>query len=398
VRRPHSPVAPRTTAQSATSAHIVRLGSAARWILCCSPLLLTVLTSGCADTGDIRGAERNDATDVVVLGTETQIFGGAPDDDRQAVGSVVALKVGKGGSFELCSAALIAPNVALTARHCVAKSITTTVSCDENGNSTNGAHIAGDQDPANVAVYVGASPNFNEGADAVGRAIVAPESDHLCDSDIAIVVLDRALENVEPLAVRLNAGVNAQETIRSVGYGQNDKKMPIGTRLRKTGVSILATGKGVSRSKTALGVHEFEVGRSICQGDSGGPALSEDTGAVVGVVSRGGECSDDYGHVYTTTTGWSDLFDQAFAIAGGAPITESGQPVGPETGPRARPMTSPLAGQPSTKQGCAAAPSASAGGSGSLAIALASFVALVLKPRRARQSRSPSPSGSHSES
>ena len=34
-----------------------------------------------------------------------------------------------------------------------------------------------------------------------------------------------------------------------------------------------------SPSKTALGVHEFEVGRSICQGDSGGPAISEATGA-----------------------------------------------------------------------------------------------------------------------
>ena len=80
----------------------------------------------------------------------------------------------------------------------------------------------------------------------------------------------------------------------------------------------------VSPSKTPLGAHEFEVGKSICQGDSGGPAISEETGAVIGVVSRGGNCGEDFGHIYTTTSGFNDLFAQAFTLANASPVLETG--------------------------------------------------------------------------
>ncbi|MBX3259889.1 MAG: S1 family peptidase [Labilithrix sp.] len=323
------------------------------------------------------------ATNVTVAtgAVETNIFGGEDDDDQDAVPSVVALKVGSEGTFELCSGALIAPNVVLTARHCVANSITTSVSCDERGRSTNGPHVAGEQAPSAVAVYTGASPKFGHEPDAVGTAIVTPSSQYLCDSDIALVVLDHAIAGVEPVAVRLDAGVAAGETIRSVGYGQNDKRMPIGTRFRKEGVTVLAMGSGVSESRTALGPHEFEVGRSICQGDSGGPAISEDTGAVVGVVSRGGDCQEDFGHIYTTTAGWTELFDEAFALAGGAPIVESGQPVGGESGPRAKPIRSATADRSEAAPSCSAS-RAPANGGASLGLLLASALVLAARARR----------------
>ena len=80
----------------------------------------------------------------------------------------------------------------------------------------------------------------------------------------------------------------------------------------------------VSKSQTPLGPHEFEVGRSICEGDSGGPAISERTGAVIGVVSRGGNCNEDFGHIYTTTAGFSALFEEAFTLAGAQPVREAG--------------------------------------------------------------------------
>jgi hypothetical protein len=82
-------------------------------------------------------------------------------------------------------------------------------------------------------------------------------------------------------------------------------------------------GSGVSASKTALGTNEFEVGESICEGDSGGPAISEQSGAVIGVVSRGGACDDNFGHIYTATTSFKDLFDKAAAFAGTSPTIET---------------------------------------------------------------------------
>ncbi len=375
------PVADRTTVQTPTSAHTVRRASRDWWIVRSSVVALSVIYStACA--AEVDG--NTDLATNVTLGAETKIFGGETDDDPRSVSSVVALKVGTGGSFELCSGALVAPNVVLTARHCVANSITTSVSCDQKGNSTNGSHVAGNL-PANaVAVYTGAAPEFGQKADAVGTAIVAPDSEFLCDSDIALVVLDHAIAGVEPVAVRLGAGVSPGETIRAVCYGQNDQEKPLGTRLRKAGVAVLAMGSGVSESRTALGPHEFEVGRSICQGDSGGPAISEDTGAVIGVVSRGGDCEEDFGHIYTTTAGWSQLFERAFAIAGGAPIVESGQPIGNESGPRAKPIRSPLADQPIQSESCSTSHAPAASSSASAAVLLACAIALRCRRRPAR--------------
>jgi V8-like Glu-specific endopeptidase len=280
---------------------------------------LGLVAGGCANE---VGTHDPVESDVVHSTANLEIYGGTEDNDDEALPGVVALRIGAGGTFELCSGALVAPNLVLTARHCVTKNVTTSVSCDENGRSANGKHISGEQDPTIIGVYTGPEPNFAHKPQATGRAIVTPRGSYLCDSDIALVALDQAIDDITPLAIRLDAPARVNETIRAVGYGQNDQSMPIGTRYRKSGVSVLSQGRGVSASGTPLGAHEFEVGRSICQGDSGGPAISEESLAVIGVVSRGSGCDDDYGHIYTTTAGFNELIDEAFAIAGATPIAE----------------------------------------------------------------------------
>lgn len=359
--------------QARTVAHNVRLRRAGWWIIQSGVLGLTLAGAvGCA-----AETPENTAVDVVVeTGPGIRIYGGEDDTDAKATTSVVALKVARGDNFELCSGALIAPNVVLTARHCVTTSVTTSVSCDENGHSTNGPHVGADLPASDVAVYTGASPKFSQKPAAVAKAFVGPAGDSLCDADIALVVLDQPIVDASPLAVRLGGRVAAGETVRSVGYGQNDKLMPIGTRLRRDGVAILAMGAGISKSRTALGAHEFEVGESICEGDSGGPAISETTGAVVGVVSRGGNCDDQSGHIYTTTTGWNELFDKAFALAQTTPVAEPPLPEVVTTTDATEPA-------PAATNGAACAATRGPVSSGS-AIVVAAATAAMLRLRRKR--------------
>jgi len=98
---------------------------------------LSIVGGGCghaaADALDLRSLQAlvEEQTGVVALGT-------ALDGDPTHV--------------TLCSGALVAPNLVLTARHCVSRSITSTPSCDARGRSHNGAHLADDADPARISV------------------------------------------------------------------------------------------------------------------------------------------------------------------------------------------------------------------------------------------------------
>jgi hypothetical protein len=350
------------------------------------------------------------------VGSTTQaIYGGTIDEGATANPAVVAIKVGDTADFLLCSGILVGYNVVLTAWHCVAQDVASNVSCNDEGVPLGPAdQLGADVAVATVHIFTGTSPNFLVTPDANATAFVHPQGDVLCNDDVSLIVLDQNITGIAPLRVRIVAPTTAGEMMRAVGYGQNDQGLPIGTRMHKDDLPVLAVGMEVSSYGTPLGSYELELGEAMCSGDSGGPVISESTGAAVGTVSRGGACTDPSGHVYEEMSGFASLFTQAFAMAGGS-YAEEAQPAlpalpapagvdaGAPEGDGASPTPTPAPSSPTPDQGpvnlqggagssCAAAPAP--GGSqgvwdGGWGLALAALAAMRVVRKKRRGETSP---------
>ncbi len=216
-------------------------------------------------------------------------------------------------SVTLCSGALVAPNLILTARHCVSKATTTMPSCDADGHTHNGPHFAEDADPSAISIYVGSKVRMDtDQPRAHAIQVLHPAGRVLCDADVAYVVLDRPLEGVRSLPVRLSSPVETGDYVLPVGFGGGLANL-IGEKHSRDRSRILAVGPTSNAATGAvLGPREFEVAIATCRGDSGGPAIDVRTGEVVGVISRGGSCTASGNHVYTRVDSYKRLATVAF--------------------------------------------------------------------------------------
>jgi hypothetical protein len=265
--------------------------------------LLSGLGGGCIsrqalpDPGTVRAIEEEESG-VVALGTSLD---------------------GDPAHMTLCSGALVASNLILTARHCVSRSVTSTPSCDAHGRSHNGVHLADDADPSMIGIYVGKHVHIERDVPrAYGLKTFHPAGSVLCDADVAFLVLDRPLVGVAVLPIRLHGSVSSGDRVLPVGFG-GGTAMTVGDRASRRGSTVLSIGP-IANAETGavLGPREFEVDRATCRGDSGGPAIDAATGEIVGVVSRGGSCSAAGNHVYTRVDAYAPLAHVAFREASNA--------------------------------------------------------------------------------
>lgn len=230
------------------------------------------------------------------------IAGGTVDVSHQNVFLLVRESQNSGS---LCTATLIAPNLLLTARHCVSPGTGDDhVLC---GDAVLGA-------PYPASAFLATNDPLPDRDSDVFRAIdvrVPGIGVDTCGYDVALITLkENVPANISTPAVpRIDREVEPGESYTAVGYGENEAGDSPGARMRLEGLSVDcqpgSCGEGVEST-------EFLGETGICSGDSGGPALDAD-GKVVGVVSRGGPgCSTP---IYSTVTAWHDFIIDTAAEA-----------------------------------------------------------------------------------
>ncbi len=297
---------------------------------------------------------------------------------------VVALVDSRSDATEACTGVLVAPDVLLTARHCVAEKDTgSSVRCAVGDAALSFHPYSKPSSPKQIAFYKDVA--LGERLPVTAKSILVEGDHEACGQDVAAVVLNEPVADLPVASVRTTPPrVGEVLTVVGTGIRSTQGASDVSIRGERGDVRVLAVGPAASEASDAgpsrpVVAGEFLATVGFCFGDSGGPALDAQ-GAVVGLVSRLASSTCEVGpDVYSSVASHLDLYQRAMALSASAPSESA-----PDGGADA---TAAPSAAPAPSAGCSVArgrrASSGAPFAGALAVGVALMrCALVLRRRR----------------